>query len=92
LDILLLAIQQLKLLGTVIDQPLWRKAENSEFSKIVIQFVDFFKTSHMTGSLLRRYIEEYQIKGGGLKTFVETRRTSMYETTSSIVTMYKCPI
>jgi len=46
----------------------------------------------MTGSLLRRYIEEYQIKGGGLKTFVETRRTSMYETTSSIVTMYKCPI
>ncbi len=39
----------------------------------------------MAGSLLKRYIEEYQIKGGGLKTFVETRWTSMYETASSVV-------
>ena len=39
----------------------------------------------MARSLLKRYIEEYQIKGSGLKTFVETYWISMYETASSVV-------
>ena len=39
----------------------------------------------MTRSLLKRYIEKYQIKDDRLKTFVETRWISMYETASSIV-------
>ncbi len=39
----------------------------------------------MVRSFLKRYIEEYQIKGGGLKTFVETHWISMYETASSVV-------
>ena len=39
----------------------------------------------MAGSLLKRYIKKYQIKGGGLKIFVETHWTSMYETASSVV-------
>ena len=39
----------------------------------------------MTGSLLKRYIEEYQIKGDGLKIFVKTHWTLMYETASSVI-------
>ena len=39
----------------------------------------------MARSFLKRYIEKYQIKGDGLKTFVETHWTSMYETANSVV-------
>ncbi len=39
----------------------------------------------MAGSLLKKYIKEYQIKDGELKTFVKTRWTSIYETASSVI-------
>ncbi len=39
----------------------------------------------MARSLLKRYIKEYQIKGDGLKTFVETHWTSMYKIANSVV-------
>ena len=45
----------------------------------------FFKTSHMAGSVLRDYIKEYNIEGGGLHNYTATRWISMFETTSSIV-------
>ena len=39
----------------------------------------------MAGSVLKKYIEEYNIGGGGLATYTPTRWTSMFETTNSIV-------
>jgi capsid portal protein len=45
----------------------------------------FFKTSHMAGAILRKYIEDHNIEGGGLHIYIQTRWTSMYETTNSIV-------
>ncbi|CAI2196328.1 19435_t:CDS:2, partial [Funneliformis geosporum] len=44
----------------------------------------FFKTSHMGGFLLRKYIEEMNISGGSLKTYCETRWTSCYDTVKSV--------
>ena len=44
----------------------------------------FFKTSHQGGNLLNEYINEMNIKGGGLKKYCETRWTSSYETVSSV--------
>ena len=39
----------------------------------------------MAGSVLRDYIKEYNIKGGGLSVYTPTRWTSMFETTNAIV-------
>jgi len=39
----------------------------------------------MAGIILSKYIEEYNIEGGGLHNYTATHWTSMYETTSSIV-------
>ena len=46
--------------------------------------VKYFKTSHIGLSLLKEAIESKGIQGGGLKTYVETRWTSVYECFSSI--------
>src|SRR5215208_4742753 len=44
----------------------------------------FFKNSAMGVALLKEAIEIKNIQGGGLKTYVETRWTTIYECTSSI--------
>jgi hypothetical protein len=44
----------------------------------------FFKSSAIGASLLKEAIEIKNIQGGGLKTYVETRWTTIYECTSSI--------
>ena len=45
----------------------------------------FFKTLHMAGATLRKYIKEYNIEGGGLHLYTPTRWTSMFEITDGIV-------
>lgn len=47
----------------------------------------FFKTSHIGHNLLSECAKNLEIKGGGLKCFIKTRWTSMYEATYSIVRM-----
>lgn len=44
----------------------------------------FFKSSAIGAALLKEAIEIKNIQGGGLKTYVETRWTTIYECTSSI--------
>ena len=44
----------------------------------------FFKNSNLAGTWLKEAIEEKNISGGSLKTYVETRWTTVYECTSSI--------
>lgn len=45
----------------------------------------------MAGSVLRDYIKEYNIEGGGLSTYTPTRWTSVFETTNAIVRL-KVPL
>ena len=52
-----------------------------KWSNIVTKF---FKNSAIGMSLLKSAIELKNIQGGGLKTYVETRWTTVYECTSSI--------
>ena len=48
---------------------------------------NYFKASHIGNNLLTESAKILKIEGGGLKTFVKTRWTSMYEATYSIVRM-----
>jgi len=41
--------------------------------------------SYMARSVLRDYIKEYNIEGGGLPTYILTRWTSVFEITNAIV-------
>ena len=54
------------------------------------QITRFFKKSYMANSLLKNKMEEYGVVGGGLKTYVETRWTTVYESASSIVRLKRC--
>ena len=45
----------------------------------------FFKRSHQSNSIFKDLMKKYQIEGGGLKTYVETRWTTVYEAVDSIV-------
>jgi hypothetical protein len=49
--------------------------------------IKFFKMSHICHDLLSKLAKNLKIEGGGLKTFVKTRWTSMYEATYSIIRM-----
>jgi hypothetical protein len=46
--------------------------------------VQFFKKSHKAAAILKETIKQHEISGGGLKTYVETRWTSVHECVSSI--------
>ncbi|PKY62866.1 hypothetical protein RhiirA4_490174, partial [Rhizophagus irregularis] len=47
----------------------------------------YFKASHICNSLLSESAKSLKIEGGGLKCFIKTRWTSMYEATYSFVRM-----
>ncbi|GBC46481.2 ribonuclease H-like domain-containing protein [Rhizophagus irregularis DAOM 181602=DAOM 197198] len=59
-----------------------------DLAKITIsgcnQITSFFKRSHIVGKLLTDTTTTLQIVGGRLKTYFETRWTSMYEAVSSV--------
>lgn len=48
------------------------------------KIVKFFKKSHQGKSLLEKYVKDFNIEGGGLKTWVETRWTTMFDAVDSI--------
>ena len=43
----------------------------------------------MVGSVLKKYIEEYNIRGGSLCMYIPTRWTFMFKTTNAIVRLKK---
>lgn len=45
----------------------------------------FFKRSHQANDTFKNLMKQHQIVGGGLKTYVETRWTTVYEAVNSIV-------
>ncbi|CAG8790860.1 17298_t:CDS:2, partial [Racocetra fulgida] len=60
---------------------------NEEVIKINWETEKYLKTADnltLAGSYLKRYIDELNISGGGLKLFIETRWTSAYETVNSV--------
>jgi len=61
----------------------------SHFGMKLIRFCNilcnFFRSSHIGASLLENAIKEKAIKGGGIKLYVQTRWTTMYECAESIV-------
>jgi hypothetical protein len=50
----------------------------------------YFKKSHLPQSLLENKIKEKNIKGGGLKTYINTRWTTAYEMLYSICRLETC--
>jgi hypothetical protein len=44
----------------------------------------FFKTSHRAGSILKQFVKDFNIEGGGLHIYTPTRWTSMFDTTEAI--------
>jgi hypothetical protein len=52
--------------------------------------VTFFNKSHQTHALLLKLINDKGIQGGGLKNYIKTRWTSVYECTSSIYRLKSC--
>ena len=61
----------------------------TRFAKEVIgkckKIITFFKRAHQAGEQLREDIVKNLIKGGGLKSFVETRWTTAWDCTDSIL-------
>jgi hypothetical protein len=49
--------------------------------------IKFFKMSHICNDLLSKSADNLRIEGGGLKYFIKTRWTTMYDATYSIVRM-----
>ena len=49
------------------------------------RIVQFFKKSHKAAAILKEKIRQHEISGGGLKTYIETRWTTVHECVSSIV-------
>ena len=45
----------------------------------------FFKRSHQANDIFKNLMKQHQIIRGGLKTYVETRWTTVYEAVISIV-------
>ena len=45
----------------------------------------FFKRSHRANETFKNLMNQHNIIGGGLKTYVETRWTTVYEAVNSIV-------
>lgn len=64
------------------------------FAKRIIQWcvviVTYFKKAHRPGDLLKSKISEKQIAGGGLKTYLDTRWTTVYEMLESIYRLEIC--
>jgi hypothetical protein len=64
------------------------------FAKRIIQWctviVTYFKKSHRPKELLELKILEKQIAGGGLKTYLDTRWTTVYEMLNSISQLEIC--
>ena len=64
------------------------------FAKRMIQranrIVQFFKKSYKAAAILKEKIRQHEISGGGLKTYVETRWTTVHECVSSIVRLKSC--
>lgn len=54
------------------------------------RIVQFFKKSHKAAAILKEKVEQYEISGGGLKTYVETRWITVHECVSSIVRLKNC--
>ncbi|CAG8832035.1 37037_t:CDS:2, partial [Gigaspora margarita] len=54
------------------------------------KIVEFFKKSHKAAAILNQKILLHQISGGGLKTYIETRWTTVYECVSLIVRLKIC--
>ena len=52
--------------------------------------VSYFKRSHQANALLKQFINEYHIISGGLKIYVETRWTSVYDCVLSIIRLKRC--
>ena len=52
--------------------------------------VTFFNKSHQTHALLLKLINDKGIQGGGLKNYIKTHWTSVYECTSSIYHLKSC--
>ena len=64
--------------------------DHSTITKILTDcnsIIKFFKMSHIYHDLLSKSANTLKISGGGLKSFIKTRWTSMYESTYSIVRM-----
>ena len=45
----------------------------------------FFKRSHQTNNIFKNLMKQHQIIGGGIKSYVEMRWTTVYEAANSIV-------
>ncbi|CAB4473899.1 unnamed protein product [Rhizophagus irregularis] len=54
------------------------------------RIIQFFKKSHKAAAILKEKIKQHEISGGGLKTYVETRWTTVHECVSSIVRLKNC--
>ncbi|CAG8700919.1 5710_t:CDS:1, partial [Scutellospora calospora] len=54
------------------------------------KIVKFFKKSYKAGTILKQKILQYQISGDGLKTYIETQWTTVYECVYSIVQLKVC--
>ena len=54
------------------------------------RIVQFFKKSHKAAAVLKEKLKQHEISGGGLRTYVETRWTTVYECVSSIVRLKNC--
>jgi Protein of unknown function (DUF 659) len=67
---------------------------NHSFANKIIRYcntlVNYFKKSHICGSLLEKLICEKKIIGGGLKNYVKTRWITMSECTESILRLKSC--
>lgn len=54
------------------------------------RIVQFFKKSYKAAALLKEKIKQHKISGGGLKTYIATRWTTVHECVSSIVRLKIC--
>ena len=64
------------------------------FASKIIQYcktlVTYFKKSHLPNNLLMAKISEKNILGGGLKTYVDTRWTTVYKMLKSVYQLEIC--
>jgi hypothetical protein len=64
------------------------------FASKIIQYckvlVTYFKKSHLPNNLLESKISEINILGGGLKTYIDTRWTTVYEMLKSVYQLEIC--
>ncbi|CAG8845161.1 29976_t:CDS:1, partial [Gigaspora margarita] len=62
-------------------------AKNIQWCKTL---VTYFKKSHLPNNLLTTKITEKNIIGGGLKTYIDTRWTTVYDMLKSIYQLETC--